>query len=47
MREIKWDQLGSYQEFQDIPKVHIANQNITESVNTILVYLKEKNIIDI
>lgn len=46
MREIKWNQLGSYQEFKDIPKVNIANQNITESVNTVLEYLKEKNIID-
>lgn len=47
MREIKWDQVASYQEFKDIPKVNIANKNIEESVNTVYQYLKENNIIDI
>lgn len=47
MREIKWDQEASYQEFKDIPKISIANQSIEESINTVYQYLKENNIIDI
>ena len=47
MREIKRDQVASYQEFKDIPKISIANQNIEESANTVYQYLKENNIIDI
>lgn len=45
MREIIFDQFASYQEFKDIPKVSITNQNIEESVNTVYNYLiNNKNI---
>lgn len=47
MREIKWDQVASYNEFKNIPKVDISNKNIEESTQTILNYLQENKIIDI
>ena len=40
IQEIKWDQTASYNQFKNIPKVHIDNQNINESVKTVFNYLK-------
>ena len=40
MQEIKWDQVASFNEFKDIPKVHIDNQTINEAVETVFNYLK-------
>lgn len=45
MQEIKWDQVASFNELKDIPKVYIDNQTINESVETIFNYLKENKII--
>ena len=45
MQEIKWDQVASFNELKDIPKVYIYNQTINESVETIFNYLKENKII--
>lgn len=45
MRQIKWDQLTSYREFRNIPKVDIDNQNIDEAVDTVYKYLVENEII--
>jgi len=46
MQEIKWDQVASFNEFKDIPKVHIDNQTINEAVETVFNYLKENKIIN-
>jgi len=40
MKIIKWDQVASYEEFRNIPKVSINNQSIDEAVNTVYEYLK-------
>lgn len=45
IQEIKWDQTASYNQFKNIPKVHIDNQNINESVETVFNYLKDNKII--
>lgn len=45
MREIKWDQVASYNEFKNIPKVHIDNQTISEAVETVYSYLKNNDMI--
>lgn len=45
MQEIKWDQVASFNELKDIPKVYIDNQTINEAVETIFNYLKENKII--
>lgn len=45
IQEIKWDQAASYNQFKNIPKVHIDNQNINESVETVFNYLKDNKII--
>lgn len=45
MQEIKWDQVVSFNEFKNIPKVHIDNQTINEAVETIFNYLKENKIL--
>ncbi len=45
MQEIKWDQVASFNEFKDIPKVHVDNQTINEAVETVFNYLKENKII--
>lgn len=45
IHEIKWDQAASYNQFKNIPKVHIDNQNINESVETVFNYLKDNKII--
>lgn len=45
MQEIKRDQVASFNEFKDIPKVYIDNQTINEAVETIFNYLKENKII--
>ncbi len=44
MREIAWDQVASYNEFINIPKVSIDNQNIEEATNTVYQYLQENKI---
>ena len=46
MNEIKWDQLASLNEFKNIPKVHIDNQNIHGAVEIVYNYLKNNKIID-
>lgn len=46
MQEIKWDQVASFNEFKDIPKVHVDNQTINEAVETVFNYLKENKIIN-
>ena len=46
MQETKWDQVASFNEFKDIPKVHIDNQTINEAVETVFNYLKENKIIN-
>ena len=45
INEIKWDQTASFNQFKNIPKVHIDNQNINESVETIFNYLKNNKMI--
>lgn len=45
IKEIKWDQTASYNQFKNIPKVHIDNQNINESVETVFNYLKNNKTI--
>lgn len=45
MQEIKRDQVASFNELKDIPKVYIDNQTINEAVETIFNYLKENKII--
>ena len=45
MREIKWDQVASYNEFANIPKVSINNLNVEEATNTVYKYLKQNKII--
>ena len=45
MREIKWDQVASYNEFKNISKVDISNQNIKEATQTVYDYLKKNNIL--
>ena len=45
IQEIKCDQAASYNQFKNIPKVHIDNQNINESVETVFNYLKDNKII--
>jgi shikimate kinase len=45
MQEIKWDQVASFNQFKDIPKVHVDNQSINEAVETVFNYLKENKII--
>ena len=45
MREIKWDQVASYNEFKNISKVDISNQNIKEAVQTVYDYLKKNSIL--
>ena len=45
MREIKLDQVVSFNEFKNIPKVHIDNQDINKAVETVFKYLKENKII--
>ena len=45
MQEIKRDQVASFNEFKDIPKVHVDNQSISEAVETVFNYLKENKII--
>ena len=45
MREIKWDQAASYDEFRNIPKVDISNHNIKEATQTVYDYLKKNNIL--
>ena len=45
MREIKWNQFASYDEFSNIPKVDISNQNIKEATQTVYDYLKKNNIL--
>jgi hypothetical protein len=45
MNKIKWDQEASFNEFKNISKVHIDNQNIDEAVQTVYEYLKNRNII--
>ncbi len=45
IRKIKWDQTASFNEFKKIPKVHIDNRNISESVETVFNYLKNNKII--
>ena len=45
MQEIKWDQVASFNEFKDIPKVHIDNQTINEAIETVFNYLKNNKII--
>ena len=45
MREIKWDQVASYNEFKNISKVDISNQNIKEATQTVYDYLKKNNLI--
>ena len=45
IQEIKWDQTASYNQFKNIPKVHIDNQNINKSVETVFNYLKNNKII--
>lgn len=42
LKEIMLDQLSSYQELKNIPKVDISNKNIEESVKIVYEYL-EKN----
>lgn len=46
MQEIKWNQVASFNEFKDIPKVHVDNQTINEAVETVFNYLKENKIIN-
>ena len=46
INEIKWDQTASLNQFKNIPKVHIDNQNINEAVETVYNYLKNNKIID-
>ena len=46
MREIKRDQVASYNEFANIPKVSINNLNIEEATNTVYKYLKQNKIIE-
>ena len=46
INEIKWDQTASFNQFKNIPKVHIDNQNINEAVETVYNYLKNNKIID-
>ena len=45
IQEIKCDQAASYNQFKNMPKVHIDNQNINESVETVFNYLKDNKII--
>lgn len=45
MQEIKCDQVASFNEFKNIPKIHIDNQTINEAVETIFNYLKENKIL--
>ena len=45
MQEIKWDQVASFNEFKDIPKLHVDNQSISEAVETVFNYLIENKII--
>ena len=45
MREIKWDQVASYNQFKNISKVDISNQNIKEATQTVYDYLKKNNIL--
>lgn len=45
MNEIKWDQIASFNEFKNIPKAHIDNQNIDDAVETVYNYLKNNKII--
>lgn len=45
MQETKWNQVASFNELKDIPKVYIDNQTINEAVETIFNYLKENKII--
>lgn len=45
LKEIKYDQEVSYNEFADIPKIDITNQNIDLATETVYNYLKDKNII--
>lgn len=45
MREIKWDQVASYNEFKNISKVDISNQNIKEATQTVYDYLKKNSIL--
>ena len=46
INEIKLDQTASFNQFKNIPKVHIDNQNINEAVETVYNYLKNNKIID-
>lgn len=46
MNEIKWDQTASFNQFKNISKVHIDNQNSYEAVETVYNYLKNNKIID-
>lgn len=44
MQEIKWDQIASFEEFKNIPKVYINNQSIKDAVQTVYNYLIESNL---
>ena len=44
MKQIKLDQLASYDEFKNIPKVNISNKNIEESVQSVYNYLKDNGV---
>ena len=45
IQEIRWDQTASFNQFKNIPKVHIDNQSISESVETVFNYLKNNKMI--
>jgi len=45
IKEIEYDQLASFNEFKNIPKVHVDNQNIDEAVNTVFNYIKDNKIL--
>lgn len=45
IQEIRWDQTASFNQFKNIPKVHIDNQSISDSVETVFNYLKNNKMI--
>ena len=46
IQEIRWDQTASFNQFKNIPKVHIDNQSINEAIETVYNYLKNNKIIN-
>ena len=45
IQEIKWDLAASFNQLKKIPKVHIDNQSISDSVETVFNYLKNNKMI--